>query len=267
MTAVEALLSRTTPHISRALPRLRSIPHYWFASKSVEAPATWLTFGAASTILVLGIRSWEHTLTNGFLAYLALLTLGTIIEAWVPKVRRVANTFMLLAAIQLTLAEVLILIIFAYMAQFIRRPQDEPDRTVFAFTNLTVAVGIANSITRSSLLMPGAAVNAAIAAWCYFLVLTLSVIKLTFQENMWREWRCQIDFHSWISQAAVVGLLSEVIRGMGWSTLLAVVPAIFFLDYFATQSTTSPKLLVSVSEVPALRRPDNERLGRSLEES
>jgi len=248
MKAVDAVLSHKTPDILGALPLRRKISSDGFAAK-LETPAMGLTFCAASTILARGILAWEHTLTNEFLAYLGLLAVWAIIEIWFAEVSRASPIFMLLAAIQLTLSEVLILIIFDYIAQLIRRPHEKADRTIFAFTNLIVAVGIANSVSRSAVLMPGAAINAAVAAWCYFLVQTLSVTKLTFQKHMWREWRCQIDFRSWTNQAALVGLLSEVLRGRGGSTLIAVIPAVLFLDRFATQSITHWELLFSASEL------------------
>lgn len=204
---------------------------------SISTGYVWIAMAGAALTLACGIRSFGF-LHPGLLVIYALGFLGIeIFEERVPELRSLAPTLMLVAAIQLSLSEALVVALIWYGARFSDGRRDLYSLVVRA-AFVIVAVGSVSVIVHAAVFVKVLAIKATLAALCYFAVNYLSALVLqSFERERWTGWQHDVAFGSWFLQAAFVGLLSEVIAETSeWTPLLAI-PGTYLLHRWFRSDT------------------------------
>ena len=234
-------IDRMRRSVSSQLLRLINLAGGMHSSGRASIAYIGFLIGAALFTIMAAMRSSRHIQVDECLVCIAIVAIATLVEENLPALRGASHITILLAAMQTTLWEAVLVGVFWHGAQYVRRRRDGVDQRIVEFAGVTLGLGIANSFIHTSWLMTGPAVRATIGALCFFTIRNLSTsLALWFSGNKQVGSLQQIDLGSCAIRAAFVGILSEMVAGTGWWGILAAMPAIALLSYLYSKASAKP---------------------------
>ncbi len=213
---------------------------------------SWRSFGVRAFIgamalagcvcLVFALREWHPIDALKFGCYLAVALLASSLKVTLPGIEGTLSAnflFTLLAIIELTLPQALIIGIASTLGQFYWRParQVKVVQLIFNLSQVTVASTIAYSAYRLMLIhVPNASepLSLLVATIVYFgcnSAAMSTIIGLTESKSVFKVWS---ESYLWSSAyylvgGAAAGLISLLNRHVGWQSSLLVLPPIYLI--------------------------------------
>jgi len=187
---------------------------------------------------LLHMHPWHHA-QCGTLLVLALL--AARLKLKLPGLHgnmSVNVPFILIAMVELSLFEALMIAAASTVAQCFPKGGGRPKaaKMLFNVSTLAVAVGLAGLIFQGRMPLPTAWLSGSLllslAAASYFLAQTIpvaTIISLTEGGSVPRTWSsiCQLSFPYYVLSAGVTSLVTTASHRMGWQIPLLVLPVMY----------------------------------------
>jgi diguanylate cyclase (GGDEF)-like protein/putative nucleotidyltransferase with HDIG domain len=196
----------------------------------------------AAACFVLGAMHWQSKDPVHFLCYLAVATMASALKITLPGIdgtMSVSFLFILLAVIEMSLGETLVLGSIAVLVQCYWRPAKRPQviHILFNISMLTVVTSAAYYIYHIGIQgvllrwQPLALVTAAITYFLFNTIAMSLVISLTEQKSIQRVWQeCYFwSFPYYLVGAGVAEAVAILDKMIGWQASLLVMPAVYLI--------------------------------------
>jgi hypothetical protein len=155
---------------------------------TVSSAYVWMAMAGAALTLAHGIRSFDFLHPGLLIVYVLVFLATEVFEERLPELQGMAPTFMLVAAIQLSLSEALTLALVWYGAQCIRDGRRNLHFLIVQGAFLIVAVGSVSVLVHASVFVKVLAIKATVAALCYFVMNYLSSLVIQSFDREHERW-------------------------------------------------------------------------------
>ncbi len=195
-------------------------------------------------ILSAGIHGWQSTDLWRFLGYLILAMLSSKLKVSLPGITgtmSVSFLFLLIAIVELSFPEALVICCAATLTQVLWRPRARPRpvQVMFNLSSMVLAIAVSYGLFHAAWLdwlrgfLP---MMLCLTAASFFVINTASVatiIALTERKSMKTIWQeCFFwSFPHYLVGASITWLHSLMNRYAGWQASLLMVPVIYFIFY------------------------------------
>jgi len=196
----------------------------------------------AAACFVLGAMHWQSKDPVHFLCYLAVATMASALKITLPGIdgtMSVSFLFILLAVIEMSLGETLVLGSITVLVQCYWKPAKRPQviHILFNISMLAVVtstayyvyhIGIQGVLRRYQ---PLALVTAAITYFLFNTIAMSLVISLTEQKSIRRVWKeCYFwSFPYYLVGAGIAEAVAILDKTIGWQASLLVMPAVYVI--------------------------------------
>lgn len=217
---------------------------------------------AGLAALAGGLMQWECKDAVRFLSLLLVATIASRLKIKLPGVNgnmSVNLPFILIAMMELSLSETLMIALASTLAQCFPQDRGRPKalQTLFNLSTMAVAVGLAGLIFRGRVPLPTVGhgpLLLCLAAASFLLAQTIpvaTIISLTEGGSVPRIWSSlfQLSFPYYVLSAGVASLVTTASHRMGWQIPLLVLPAMYgvyrsYRLYFGRQDTAALPIAV-----------------------
>ena len=197
---------------------------------------------SAAGCFVLGATHWQSKDPAHFFCYLAVATMASALKITLPGIDGTMSVnflFILLAVMEMSLGEALVLGSIAVLVQCYWKPTKRPKliHILFNISQLTVATSAAyyvydfgmQGILRHR--QPLALMTAAITYFLFNTIAMSLVISLTERKSVRRVWQdCYFwSFPYYLVGAAIAEAVAVLDRMLGWQASLLVMPAVYVI--------------------------------------